>query len=365
MIGWRVGDRDAPEKAMHKPILAAFVALLGSHTTAMAASCNLPDVADKVELKQVRGTNLVTVPVAINGVPKKFLLDIGTRPSRISQVTVAELGLPQATRATETIDSPRLGGDLNFGSASVNATVRQVGSGLSEDTFGSRVRLGSFTIGDATGKNLMFMIAKDGEFAKDAPYDGLLTNNFFKQYDVEIDFGTMHMTWLTPTKCTDPDQVAYWTNDGVAVVPMIVEDGKFKVPVTIDGHSIVAVIDTSSEHTVMRRDIAEQIMGLKADTADMMPAGERKDGMGQTIYSHTFPRISFMGAGGVTAANIPALISANNIAGADKEKVLGSQARSTDTRIPDLVLGMDVLHHLHIYAVFGQKRLYITQVFFS
>ena len=43
--------------------------------------------------------------------------------------------------------------------------------------------------------------------------------------------------------------------------------------------------------------------------------------------------------------------------------MLGSQARSMDARIPDLVLGMDVLHHLHLYAVFGQKRLYITQAF--
>ena len=97
----------------------------------------------------------------------------------------------------------------------------------------------------------------------------------------------------------------------------------------------------------------------------MMPAGDTKDGMGQTVYRHLFPKISFIGSGTVTAGNIPVLISVNNVTGSDKEKVLGSQARSADARIPDLVLGMDVLHHLHIYAVFGQKRLYITQVFFS
>ena len=149
------------------------------------------------------------------------------------------------------------------------------------------------------------------------------------------------------------------------MVPMIVEDGRFKVPVTIDGHSIVAVIDTSSEHTVMRRDIAEQIMGFKADTPEMTPAGTIKDGAGQTVYRHTFPKIDFIGAGTVTAGNIPVLISSNRLVGSDGEKQLGSQARSTDARIPDLVLGMDVLHHLHIYAVFGQHRLYVTQVFFS
>jgi len=350
---------------MQKSILAAFVALIGTTGAAAAASCTLPDVADKVDLKQVRGTNLVTVPVTINGTSRQFLLDIGAKPTKISQATVTELGLPEATRVTENIAGDRFKGDLNFGSPTVQATVRQTGGSANPETFGARVRLNSFTIGDATARNLSFLVAKDGELAKDAPYDGLLSNDFFKQYDVEIDFGSMQMTWLTPTKCTDPLQVAYWTNNGVAMVPMIEEGGRFKVPVTIDGHSIVAVIDTSSERTVMRRDIAEQIMGFKADTPDMMPAGDTKDGMGQTVYRHTFPKISFIGAGNVTAGNIPVLIAANNVTGSDREKVLGSQARSTDARIPDLVLGMDVLHHLHIYAVFGQHRLYVTQVFFS
>ena len=110
---------------MRKSMLAAFIALLGSHGAATAASCKLPDMADKVDLKQVRGSALVTVPVAINGVPKQFLLDIGTRPTRISPATVTALSLPEALRATESIDTPRFTGDLNFGSSSVQATVRR------------------------------------------------------------------------------------------------------------------------------------------------------------------------------------------------------------------------------------------------
>jgi hypothetical protein len=30
------------------------------------------------------------------------------------------------------------------------------------------------------------------------------------------------------------------------------------------------------------------------------------------------------------------------------------------TPVPDLALGMDVLHQLHIYAAFGQGKLYVT-----
>jgi len=125
------------------------------------------------------------------------------------------------------------------------------------------------------------------------------------------------------------------------------------------------VLDTSSEHTVLRRDVAERVLGLKGGAPDMTDAGGLKDGMGQPVYRHVFPKISFSGVGGVTAVNVPAMIATNSLTDSSRDLVLGSRAQTTDARIPDLVLGMDVLHQLHLYAVFGQKRLYITQVFFT
>ena len=349
---------------MHKHMLAAFLALLGSNTAALAASCSLPDVADKVHMKQLPGTNLVTVPVAINGTQKQFLLDIGTRPTMVSQRAVAELGLPEKRRLTAPFQFTPipLGAPQN---SQTNVPIYDAKGASGIESMRPRVNVGSFTIGEATGKNLLFVTASEGEVPSAAPYDGRLTNDFFKQYDVEMDFGTMQMTWLTPTQCTDPDKVAYWTNDGVAVLPMTLNDGRIEVPVTIEGHAITAVLDTSSERSVMRRDIAELTMGLKAGTPDMMAIDNVKDGMGQPVYRHTFPKLVFAGAGGVTAANVPVLITANGMAAGDRDPVLGSKAQSSEERIPALVLGMDVLHQLHLYAVFGQKRLYVTQVFFS
>jgi hypothetical protein len=349
---------------MCKQIFAAIVALLGLNAAAAAQTCILPSVADKVELKQVPGTNLVMVPVAINGTPKRFLLNVGTTPTTVSQATAAELGLPASARATTPVQfdtNPNMAGPQSH---QAQLPVYDAKSGLGRDALRPRVRIGSFTIGDATGKNLTFMVAKEGEVGKLAPYDGLLTNDFFKQYDVEMDFGAMELTYLTPNKCTDPEKVAYWTHAAVAVVPMTLSEGKIRVPVIVQGHTIIATIDTSSPNTVMRRDIAELTLGFKADTPDMMPAGDARDGMGRTVYGHTFAKIAFVG--GVAAANVPVLISANSLLPADdKELVLGSKARSADARIPDLVLGMDVLHQLHLYAVFGQGMLYVTQVFFT
>jgi hypothetical protein len=80
------------------------------------------------------------------------------------------------------------------------------------------------------------------------------------------------------------------------------------------------------------------------------------------IYTHTFPQISF--PGGVTANNVPALIQANSMVHKlDRSPVLGSRAtfaRDPGERIPDLALGMDVLHQLHLYAAFEQSKLYVT-----
>ncbi|MBS0282193.1 MAG: hypothetical protein JSR25_13580, partial [Proteobacteria bacterium] len=55
---------------------AALAALLCSASPALAQSCQLPSLADTAKLVPVAGSNLMAVPVAINGKPKQFLLDL-------------------------------------------------------------------------------------------------------------------------------------------------------------------------------------------------------------------------------------------------------------------------------------------------
>ncbi|HXS06768.1 MAG TPA: M56 family metallopeptidase [Rhizomicrobium sp.] len=340
---------------------AAQVAL-NDPPAATGRSCALPAIADTVGLTPVRGSNLMTVPVQINGQSKQFLLDLGTNPTTVSRAAVAELGLPENTRMTSVIQFGGNGSTSDMGvqqGLQMQAPVYDVRG--NQKTYGlrSRVRVGQFTIGTATAPNLMFMVANSGEIAKAAPYDGILTNDIFRQYDAELDFAGKQITFLTPAKCTDPDQVVFWAHDAVGVIPMTLVDGRIQVPVTIEGHPVDAVIDTSSPRSVMRRDIAERMLGYKAGTPEMMADGDTKDGMGQPVFVHNFSRISF--AGGVTAVNVPALIQTNSMLhDNDSEPVIGSRASSVDPRIPDLTLGMDVLSQLHVYAVFGQKKLYVT-----
>ena len=196
---------------------------------ARASTCVLPKIADTVELKQLPGSDLVTVPVEINGKPRQFLLDVSTNPTEVSQATVAELGLPESAKLSSTIQTGDTGGMSNMGSQQamqLQAPVYDVKGNQVAYAMRTRVRAGAFTIGAATARNMQLMVANNSEIGKLAPYDGLLTNDFFKQYDVEMDFRGKVLNYLTPTQCTDPDQAVFWSHAAVAVIPMTLVDGK-------------------------------------------------------------------------------------------------------------------------------------------
>ena len=352
---------------MHKYPFATFIALLGLSSAAAAQTdapqptapqekCATPALADTAELKPVAGSNLMTVPVAINGTQRQFLLDVSRTPDQVSEATTADLHLPQTTETTSFNPMTGLNTPTQF-----QAKFYDVKSGVTARDYQSRVKVADFTIGHATVHDVTFLVANDRDLGKSKPYDGLLTTGLFSAYDLDLDFGGKKFNFLTTTRCADPNQVAYWPHEVVAVIPMTMVDGKITVPVMIEGHQIDAEIDTSSDHTVMRRAVAERLFGLKADTPQMTPAGDMRDGTGERIYQHAFSQLAF---GGVIANNVPALIQTNSMVHKiDRTPTLGSRATfasAAGERIPDLAIGMDVLHQLHLYAAFGQGKLYVT-----
>ena len=362
---------------MNKKRLSTFIVVMAMTGSAAAqtpaappssaeATCALPDVAVTAELDPVQGSNLVTVPVEINGKPKNFLLSVGTNASTVSPATVSELKLIEGVKRTETFQtgptyqSEMISNRDPMVGATSQVTMVDVKSPHAEENDRPHVNIPAFTIGGATGRNLTFAVASDTEIAKSAPYDGILTGNFFKQYDIELDFTAMKLRYLTANICTDPHQVVFWPHKEVAIIPMDMADGKIEVQVDIGGHKINAILDTASPRTIMRRDIAENTVGLKAGSPQMPPVDGMRDGNDMQIYTATFPQIVF--AGGVTALNVPALIQVNGMThNIHKEAVLGSRAQfKADPRIPALTLGMDVLRQLHLYIVYGQNSIYMT-----
>lgn len=339
--------------------------------TAPAQTCALPEIVDQAPLEQVSGSDLMTVPVAVNGTTKQFLLDVAmTKPTTLSPELVAKLGLPEASKnigwtgPAENEQKNVLSGAQGF-TAGIDALnglpMYNVGTGMGAWALNTRVRVSSFGIGAATGRHLQMKVAQKGEIGRTAPYEGYLTGDFFRQYDVDLDFSEKKITWLTASKCTDPNQAVFWAHSDAAVVPVtLAKDGRYQMQAMVAGHLINAEIDTSSPNTVMRRGIAEQYVGLKADTPQMIPLGGLKDGKGMQIYVSNFPEIVFAG-GGVTADNVPVMIQDYSMIPAlYRDTPTGRGAAFADERIPDLVIGMDVLQHLHMYLMPGVGRVYVT-----
>ncbi len=331
-----------------------------------ARTCGLPLIADTAPLRPLPGTDLMTVPIAIDGNRAQFLLDIGmNKQTAVSPELMAKLGLPVTGRISGSWYGATayggLGGVDLGGVGGMGMPYYDAASGMGASVLHDGVSVSSFTIGRATGHFLHFMVAEKGEIPRSAPYDGLLTGDFFRKYDSELDFGGKEIYFYTPTSCTDPQQAALWSHREVAVIPVSwAADGRLQMQAMIQDHLINAEIDTASERTVMRRDIAELYAGLKPDTPGMMPDGDRKDGMGMRIYVHTFPQIIFAD-GGVVALNVPVLIQDNSMIPAIDRPQHIRGAMGPPDRIPDLAIGMDVLQHLHMLVVPGQERVYVSE----
>jgi hypothetical protein len=316
-------------------------------------TCLLPAIANTAPLEQIAGSSLVTMPMTINGAKKEFLLDIGfKRAPEVSPELRAELGLPQAF-----IQGPGNSVPPGMGFGLTNVVIRDARNGPGtplEDIVGAR----SLEIGSAKGEHLKFLIGEKWKFQQRA-FEGSVTGDFFRNYDVELDFADKQINWLTPTKCTDAHQVVFWAHTNVAILPVtIAPDSRFQMQATVRGHTINVELDTSSEHSVMRRDIADLDVGLKSGPPDMIPDGDIVDGRHMPVYVHKFPELIFAG-GAIVALNVPVRIQDYSMRPAGvREATLGS--RADPERIPDFTMGMDLLKFLHLYIVPGQGKVYVT-----
>lgn len=358
---------------MLKRTAAALIALWGLNSAAMAETaaalakaaptptapaCTPPKIVDTIALNQVSGTDLMTAPVKINGKTRHFLLDIGTKPSSVSQATVAGLSLLQNPFVNNAPTAIQAGGALG-GWSFINVPIYEVLSGIGKNVLQKHAYLGSFTIGNTTAHRTILRISNNEDLGRSEPFDGLLTGDFFHKYDVELDFAGKKMEYLTPTNCTDPNKVVFWPHSKVAVIPVtLAGDGRFQAQASVKGHIIKVEFDTSAARTVMRHDIADRFVDLTADTAAMTLVSGLKDGDGMQVYVHTFPAIFF--PGGITAYNVPTLILTNSMT--------HDEPTHTMFRIPqrlrpaDLAIGMDVLQHLRMYFVLNEGKIYATAV---
>lgn len=300
---------------------------------AIAENCKPLTLLATLDMVPVKNDTVVLVKAKLDGSDEVMLLDTGGVFSMITDKTAAALGLE--TRQT----------GVQFVGVSGNIT-----------NIAAHAR--SFWLGRLHATNIDFMIMKDDGEGK-SRIDGIIAPNLLTGYDVELDFTTHKVNLLSADHCEG--KVIYWPATAIAVVPVrLTKSGHIFAKVKLDGTELNALIDTGSSKTSMSLPIAESDFGLKMGSPDTPDIGALSASPNSRIYRHRFKTLDF---GGIAVGNppieiIPDLMK-NQLEHAPR---LGSRLSDNDepARLSDLIIGMDVLSHLHLYIAYTEGRLYVT-----
>ena len=294
---------------------------------AVAADCSPLQLKNTIKLEPAAG-GMMLVPITLNGVEKKFLLDTGGGLNSVSGQVVQELKLVEYHSRYRTVDL----------------------HGNASDSF---VQVETVILGRSQGGGIQFQVAPN------LPFDGILSTGIFLQDDVDIDFGANRLNIFSTDHCSG--RVVYWPHAALSVVPVSLERGHIDVPVSLDGHILTAMLDTGSSLTELDLDRAQRKLRFSPEAPP--PAGNPPDNPQRQIYPRRFATLAI---NGITVANPLVLIKPLTFSGGKNNPLkLGSRAQHFDDEVnrlkPDMIIGMDILHHLHLYLATDEERLYVTE----
>jgi predicted aspartyl protease len=315
--------------------LLASALLLGLTGTACAAECSPLQIENSIKMVPLNRSNRFLVPITLNGVEKKFLFDTAGALSTISQSAVKELNLP-AYHSRYRLSNTRGQDSWDF------------------------VQVHDVSLGNAKSNGVQLQIVdKFGPPGGPEPYDGTLASGIFLHDDFDLDFGAERLNFFSPDHCDG--KVIYWPHQVLSVIPIKEEQGHLDIPVTLDGHPMRAVINTAAPNTSLRLNRAREILNFSPDAPTTGNAP--KDNPEKQIYPRRFASLSF---DGVTVQNPLIIIQPLEYGGGkDDDTVVGSRAEHKDDQLnrlsADMVIGMDILRHLHIYVASRESKLYVTE----
>ncbi len=312
---------------------------------ALAQDCKPLQMLGSADLDVVNGAAAI-VHVTINGKPAKMMLGTAGGTTRFTPEGAAALELtPIANSRVILINSK---------------------SKSSE----SYVVIDDLSVGGAHIAHSQFMISP-GNQASGSDTVGVMGADLLSHFDVELDFAAGKMNLFAQDHC--PGKVIYWKHAAVSVVPLsefqpTANDSRtgyqgylkrfeqMWVPVTLDGKAIPAQISTGGVSN-MFSDTALAAFGIDANSPGSEPAA---NALPSDSFHHKFSALVF---DGVTVTNPRFMVYPFHPADYTR------RIRRTDTRLARLddgrpafvMVGMDILTKLHLFASFGEHRLFITE----
>jgi hypothetical protein len=220
-----------------------------------------------------------------------------------------------------------------------------------------KVVVPEFTIHGLSPISTEFLV--DDE-ARLATHSGTFAINNFRQFsfDLDLDFGARTAKLFSREDCAgqDLERPADWTAASVAKVSFKIDgNGYFAIPVTLDGKTVQALVDTGAVATTLDFGYASRSLGVREKDPLLKVVTQMEDG--RVVYSRPFKSISF---GDVTVAD-PTLLLVPGIRGRSEGAPTGSRVdREKRGTIPPLVLGMSALRQLRVYFAFDERLIYLA-----
>lgn len=254
---------------------------------------------------------VVHITASVNDVPRHFIVDTGGLLSTITEKVAREQKL-KALRISTVHDIGGVGGRLEHYVVADTLTF-------------ARLR--------ANDVHLLVMPDRnDGQ-------DGLIAPDYLRNFDLEFDFAAKILNLFHPHRCAD--HVVYWPGPYVVLPLDVTQQGHIRLPVTLDGKDLEAMLDTGSSSTVI---------GARTAAAKFPPA---PSGSGTVavwgvagVTSATSRLFHTLQIGGLTINNPPLLVTEDEAAWRLERN--------------DLVLGMRELSRLHLYIAYREKKLYLS-----
>ena len=298
-------------------IALLFALLTLSPAIAQAAeSCAPPRLLDTIQMTRGAHGAVDMAPVRVNGTAENFIFDTGGFYSQVSPATAAALHLPVHP-------SGRILYDVR-GTASRN-----------------QAEADSFALGTSNHAHMMLQLSPNIGAFEGEPIDGLLALDMLGGADLDIDFGADILKLFAPDHC--PGTGVTWGPPAMAAVPIARNSGYITVQVVLGGHAIEAILDTGASDTALTEDAARKIFGLVPGDTATPRYGELNGAPGLPTYIHYFPSLTF---GQVDVGEPGVLVI--------------PQGTRNRLDVSGLVIGMDVLRHLHVYMAMAEHKMYVT-----
>ena len=291
----------------------AFAALLVAGCQAGAPQQCRMGLATDVPLRFEMG-HLFAAPL-LNGRPTNMVLDTGAQGTTLSKEAAGRLGLPLLA---------------------LNGYAEGIGG--SAGLYGFMAE--TYQIGRLTGRHFRLTASEMSLSSPEITVDGLLGVDFLAAYDLDLDLLAQKATlYAAVDGCTAPSSAL---DGSLYVVPFVhidPLDPRPRINVEIGGKTLIALVDTGSDDTVIFRNAARRL-GLEISqlTADphylAQGVGPRTPDAARHVMETP------ISVGELTIQNMPVSII---------------NQRSTDE--VDMLLGLDFLMRVHAWFSFSSHTL--------